>query len=136
MQFKSYKARRIVHSFLPGELIGFANMLEISHTTAAELRRLHPKHPIPVRLFTNRKSLLYDISKGSTTSERRLILDIAAALEELNNHEISDIGFIRSGANLVDGLTTAMHQAKLREAFCGILNVKPEKWIVRSNPNN
>lgn len=59
------------------------------------------------------------------------MLDIAAARKELKNHEISDIGVIRSGANHADGLTKAMHQAKLREPLCGTLTAKPEQSIVR-----
>ena len=88
--------------------------------------------PVPVRLFTENKYLFDAVSKGTRTSEKRLILDIAAAKEGFESKDISDIGFVRSNCNLADGLTKRMKQASLLELMktCK-LSIRPEQWIVR-----
>lgn len=57
LALKYYKEHRIVRSVLSGELIYFADMLDIAHTTAVELRRINPRKPIPLRLCTGGNSL-------------------------------------------------------------------------------
>lgn len=83
-------------------------------TLAAELGYIYGL-PIPVQLLTDSKSLFDVISKGSRTSEKRMMLDIAAARDGFRDKIISDIGFVRSLKNLADGLTKPMSQAELQE---------------------
>lgn len=86
---------------------------------------------VPVQLLTDSKSLFDMISKGYRTSENRKILEIAAAREGFNNKTISDIGFIRSTANIADDLTKQMEQAIIMTVVSsGKLDVVPEQWIV------
>ena len=100
-------------------------------TLSSELKILIGR-TVPVQLFTDNKSLFDVISKGSRTSEKRTMLDIAAAREGFKEKVISDIGFVRSSRNLADGLTKAMSQAALRQVVkSGFLEVRPEQWIIR-----
>lgn len=130
--FKSYKARRVTRSVMGAELIAFSDMFDGAFTLAAELRDILGKPDIPVNLFTDSKTLFDVISKGTRTSEKRLMLDIACAREGFKNHEISNIGFIGSSNNLADGLTKKMSQEGILQAVqTGILNVHVEQWIIR-----
>lgn len=79
---------------------------------AAELETVMGRK-IPVQLFTDSKCLFDVIWKGSRTSEKRIMLDIAAAREGFCDKTISDIGFVRSNHNIADGLTKSMSQASL-----------------------
>ena len=75
--FKSYKARRIVRSPMAAEVIAFSDMFDVAITLSDEIKQLYG-HDIPLQLFTDSKSLFDVNSKGSRTSEKRLMLDIAA----------------------------------------------------------
>ena len=97
------------------EVIAFSDLFDIAATLASELGGRYGGR-IPVQLLTDSKSLFDVISKGSRTSEKRTMLDIAAAREGFWDKIISDIGFIRSSSNKADGLTKSMSQAALQAA--------------------
>ena len=117
---------------MAGEVIAFSDLFDIAATLASELGEIYGRR-IPVQLLTDSKSLFDVISKGSRTSEKRTMLDIAAAREGFRDKIISDIGFICSSSNIADGLTKSMSQAALQAAVStGMLSVKPEQWIIRN----
>ena len=132
ISFKSYKSKRVTRSVMAGKVIAFSDLFDVAVTLAAERKSLL-RRPIPVQLFTDSKSLFDFISKGPRTSEKRMMLGIAAAREGFRDKVISDIGFIRSSDNVADGLTKAMSQAALCDVLStGELNVRAEQWIVRN----
>eukprot|EP00171_Calliarthron_tuberculosum_P023142 IDg23142t1 len=73
-----------------GEVIAFSDLFDRTSTLAAEIGTIYKKR-IPVQLLTDSKSLFDVISKGSRTSEKRMMLDIAAARERFRDKVISDI---------------------------------------------
>ena len=130
INFKSYKSRRVTRSSMAGEVIAFSDLFDVATTLGAQLSTILGRQ-IPVQLFTDSKSLLDVISKGSRTSGKRM-LNIAAAREGFKNNTISDIGFVPSSNNMADWLTKQMNQAMLWEAInSGVLSIQPEQWIVR-----
>lgn len=134
--FKSYKSRRITRSAMAGEVIAFADMSDAAVTLSKELGRVLSRR-ISIQLLTDSKCLFDVISKGSRTSEKRLMLDIAAAREQFRNKDVSDIGLVRSSDNLADGLTKCMHQAALRDVIrSGKLAVHPVQTIIRTPLND
>lgn len=108
LQFRSYNTPSVVCSALAAELMAFAEMIDASFTLAEEIRAIHPNVDIPVKLHTHKKILFYIISKGTITSEYRLIRDISAARELFRKREIPEIGFFRTAHNFADGLNTSM----------------------------
>ena len=133
--FKSYKARRVTRSVMAAEVIAFSDLFDVATTLSQELEKLLRKR-VPVQLLTDSKSLFDIISKGTRTSEKRMMLDIAAARERFRTHLISDIGFVRSSKNIADGLTKPMRQQALQQVVsCGQLLVEPEQWIIRGRPS-
>ena len=129
--FKSYKSRRVTRSVMAGKVIAFSDLFDVAATLSDELQAVLGKK-VPVQLFTDSKSLFDVISRGTRTSEKRMMLDIAAAREGFRDKIISDIGFVRSLKNLADGLTKQMKQTMLREVIrTGNFQVEPEQWIIR-----
>ena len=60
------------------------------------------------------------------------MLDIRAAREAYQAKDIPNIGFVRSGDNLADGLTKKnMRKALLELLKYGKHEVKCEKWMIR-----
>ncbi len=130
--FKSYKSKRVVRSAMGGEVIAFSDLFDRVSTLAAEIGTIYGRR-IPVQLFTDSKSLFDVISKGSRTSEKRMMLDIAAAREGFPDKVISDIGLFRSSSHFAHSLTKPMSQAALKSVVdSGFLSVKPEQWIIRN----
>ena len=108
---RSYKSQRVTRFVLSAEVIVFADLsddaLVIHKKLEFVLRQLIPEH-----ILTDSKSLL-DISTGSRTSQKQIILDIYAARQEYKEQEISNIGFVRSSHNFADDLHKPEVQAKL-----------------------
>lgn len=130
--FKSYKARRITKSPMAGEVIAFSDMFDAAIALSEEMKTLLDQQ-IKVQLFTDSKSLFDVISKGSKTSEKRLMLDIAAAREGFKDELISNIGLVRSKHNIADGLTKEMNQSALRNILeTGQLKIECNQWIIRN----
>eukprot|EP00171_Calliarthron_tuberculosum_P022721 IDg22721t1 len=90
ISFKSYKSKRVVRSAMAGEVIAFSDLFDIAATLSEELSVVLTRK-IAVQLLTDSKSLFDVISKGSRTSEKRTMLDIAAAREGFRDKVISDI---------------------------------------------
>ncbi len=111
IDFKYYKSKRVVRSPMGGEVIEFTDLFDRGSTLAAEFSTIYGRR-IPVQLFTDSKSLFDVIFKGSRTSEKRMILDIAAAREEFRDKVISYIGLVCSSSNLAEGLTKPMSQLR------------------------
>lgn len=112
------------------ELIAFSDLFDVAVSSAEEIGIMLSKK-IPVQLLTDSKSLFHVVSKGSRTSEKKMMLDIAAAKEGFKNKTISDIGFVWSSQNIADGLTKSMGQADLRQVIAtGYLNIMPDQWII------
>ncbi len=129
--FKSYKSRRITRSPMAGEVIAFSDMFDVASSLSFDLSTVLMKS-IPIHLFTDSKCLFDAISKGSRTSEKRIMIDISAAREGFKDKVISNIGFVRSQNNIADALTKDMKQKALRDALAsGKLEINCEQWIIR-----
>lgn len=95
------KSKRVTRSVMAGEFIAFSDVFDIAVTLVDQLKTIFGL-PVPVQPFTNSESLFDVISKGSRTSEKRMMLYIAAAREGFRHKTISDIGFVRSSDNVAD----------------------------------
>ena len=73
ISFKSYKSRRVTRSAMAGEFIAFCDLLDVAAVLAAELQALTGVK-VPVQILRDSKSLFDVISKGSRTSEKRMML--------------------------------------------------------------
>lgn len=77
ISFKSYKAQRLAMS---GDLIAFCDMFDITIANGQEVERVLSRR-VSIQLLTDRKSLFDVLSEGSKTSDKGMILDIAAVRE-------------------------------------------------------
>lgn len=131
ISYNSNKSGRVTRSAMAGEVISFSDTFYIAGTLLDELKLL-TGNDIPVQLLTDSKSLFDVISKGSRTSEMRMMLYIAAAHEGFKERVISDIGFVKSSQNIADGLTKSMQPAALRSVLeTGPVEVRPQQRVIR-----
>jgi len=132
IHFRSYKSRRKARSAMTAEVLAFSDMVDAATTLSLEMKELIARRP-PVQLLTDSLCLFDIISKGSRTTEKRTMIDIAAAREMYKSREVSDIGHVKSEENLADGLTKKMSQAALlRLLKTGTLDIAVTRWIVRA----
>ncbi len=116
---------------LSAEVIAFADLFDDAFALRSQIK-LALERPVPMHLLTDSKSLFDIISKGSRTSENRIVLGIHSARQACQAQEISNIGFVRSDDKIADGLT----KQKMQGALLNLLqtaehNVVCEQWILR-----
>ena len=75
VSYKSCKLRRVARSVLYAEAIAFADLFNDELAIRKQLKSVL-RHPTPVHILTDSKSMFDIISKGSRTSEKRIMLDI------------------------------------------------------------
>lgn len=80
--FKIYKVRRVTRSVLAAELTAFADMFDVAYTFLAELGLSLNRNSLLVCLLMKSKSLFDIIHKGSRTSEKTLMVNIAIERRE------------------------------------------------------
>lgn len=135
ISLKSYEARRINRPAMYVEVISFSDMFYIALELSQGLKPMLEKS-VPVHLMTDRRRLFDVVSKGSRTSEKPMMLDIAAAREAFREKIITDIGLVRSQHNVADGLTKPLTEEFLRQMISsGRLRIAPAQWIICQGPS-
>ncbi len=89
---------------MAANFIALSYAFDVGYSLETELSNLL-RRKVPLILLAESKSLFDVTSKGTHTSEKSMMLDIAAARERYCRGDISSIGFVRSLKNLADGLT-------------------------------
>ncbi|CDF36780.1 unnamed protein product [Chondrus crispus] len=104
IDFSSKKSRRVVRSIMGGEIFALADGFDRAFMLGHDLERMYDRK-IPLYVLTDSKQVFDTITKASKTTERRLLIDIAAARQAYNRQEISNIGLVASEDMVADGLT-------------------------------
>jgi hypothetical protein len=72
------KSRRIVRSSTARETLAFAEIFDAAFILRHDLSRMLGQH-IPILMLTDSESLFKTLNRARYTTERRLLVDIAAA---------------------------------------------------------
>ena len=120
---------------LGAEIVAFSRMFDEAFAIRHQLQKVKVVRAM-LLLMTYSKCLFEVPSKGSLTSERRLMIDVTSAREAYEAREIDNIGFVRSESNLADSLTKANKQASLFELLVTAKHVPTiDQWIIRAPIN-
>jgi hypothetical protein len=128
LAYKSLKARRVTRSVLAAETLAFSEAYDTAYMYRRILEQLHGLR-FPITMLTDSKSLFDVITRASYTTEKRIMIDLAAAREAYEREELSDIGLVASENNLADGLTKPNKAAQDR--LQGIITSGRHTPIVR-----
>ena len=93
--YKSFKSKRVTRSVLGAETLAFAEAFDCVYVLKVDLENSLGQKT-HMRMLMDSSSLFDVFTKNSTTTEKRLMIDVAAAREAYKSFEISDFGNIRS----------------------------------------
>lgn len=104
ISFSSRKSWRVVRSAMAGEVFAFITALDEAFTLRFDLEMLYDQH-IPLSIFTDSMQLFDVVTRASHPTEKRLLIDVAAAREACNRMDISNVCLVKSEDNMSDALT-------------------------------
>lgn len=129
LHYASYKARRVTRSVLGAETYAFADAFDFAYTLATDLREMTGL-PLPLTMCTDSRSLFDLITKDSTSTERRLMIDISAVRSAYEKAEINTIELVESKENPADAFTKQGKCASLDNIVTtGVDRCKPVQWV-------
>lgn len=137
LDFSSRNSHRVVRSIMGGEVIAFGMGYDRAFILKHDLEQIYARK-ITLTMLTDSKQTFDVITKGSTTSERRLLIDICLAREAYAKGEIDHVGLVKSENNPADGLTKVKHCRALEDILVTGMDKNPvEQWIKRTTyPNS
>lgn len=130
LDFSSRKSKRVVRSILGGEVYAFSDGFDGAFMLRHDLQVIYKK-AIPLQMFTDSLQMFDVITKASSTTERRLMIDIAATRESYNRQEISNVGLVSGEDNMADALTKTNPNHALRDVMdTGYDKTPVKQWII------
>lgn len=131
LHYASYKSKRIVRSVLGGETYAFADGFDFAFTLRHDIENILGRK-LSITMLTDSESLFKVIIKASTTTERRLMIDIRATREAYVREEINDVGWISSEDNIADAMTKLSPCKSLDNLMqTGQLHMQVQQWVIR-----
>lgn len=136
LHFRSYKCKRVVRSVLGGETHAFVDSFDAAYAIRHDLETMVGK-TVTLSMVTDFDSLFKVIVQSSTTTERRLMIDIQASREAYQERKIDNVGWIKSDGNLADGLTKVNKPELIQRIMrTGQLDRIADQWVIRPPANN
>ncbi|CAC5359188.1 unnamed protein product [Mytilus coruscus] len=109
ISWSSKKIRRVVKSTLAAEALSLVKGLDACYFVRRilqEMIKLNAGESIPIKCFTDNKSLCQNIHSTKLISEKRLCLDLASIKESVSLGDIT-VTWIKTSSQISDGLTKA-----------------------------
>lgn len=124
LQYCSKNSKRVVRSILGGEVYAFADGFDRAYIMRHDLQMILKKN-IQLHMYTDSLQMFDVITKGSSTTEKRLMIDIASARQCYNREEISQVGLVASENNIADGLTKEYANDALEKQLSSSTDLNP-----------
>jgi len=116
---------------MAGELYAFTAAFDEAYMLRYDLERFYDRH-IPLAVLTDSKKLFDVMTRGSHPTEKRPLIDVAAAREAYGRRELSNVGLVASANNPADGLTKVKACPALDALLLtGSNHASVEQWVVR-----
>lgn len=103
LEYTSKKCRRVTHSSLAGEIMAFSAGFDAAFILKHDLEAVTRKR-IPLYMMMDSMALFDMVTRNAYSSERRLMIDMAAIRESYRRHEIDGLVHISGSDNPADCL--------------------------------
>ena len=131
LSFSSRKSRCVVRSVMAGDVYFFGAAFDEAYMLRHDLEQLYGCH-IPLTILSDSKQLFDVVTRGSHPTEKRLLIDVAAAREACNRREISNVGLVTSDNNIADSLTKVKPSGALELLLAtGVDRTPVEQWVIQ-----
>lgn len=136
IHFSSWKCRRITRSVLAAEVHAFSSCYDYCVTLAHDLSNMLGRK-VDTFMFTDSKSLFDTITKLSSVSEKRLLIDIAALREAYVCQDLKNVAHVSSQYNIADVLTKSKPPADCRDLLHSLMRTGKlahpiNQWIIHN----
>ena len=101
LNYASWKCSRVTRSVLAAEIYAFATAFDFTYTLQHDMQRI-TGHKLPIIMFTDSMCLFDTITRLTTLTEKRLLIDTAVLRDSYAKAEIYNIGHVSSEYNLED----------------------------------
>lgn len=116
---------------MAGEVYAFSEAFDEAFIIRFDLERLYGKR-IPLTHLTDSKQLFDVVTKASYPSEKRLMVDVAAAREAYNRQDLSNVYLIASNDNISDAFTKRDGSPALETLLRTGVDATPViQWVIR-----
>ena len=117
---------------MAGEVYAFTIGVDYAFMVKHDLEAIYKKN-FPMTLLTDSKQIFDVITKASYTTEKLLMIDIAAVREAYERYEISNVGLVLSEHNHADALTKPNYSSSLETLLrSGYDKSSVQQWIIRT----
>lgn len=129
LDYASRKAKRVARSITGGDVHAISEAFDAAFMLRHDLEDFHGSK-IPLHMFNDSHQLFDVMTKVSSTSERRLMIDVAALRESYNSFEIDQLVLLRGKMNIADALTKATPNCRLDTLLSTSLDdTVVEQWV-------
>ena len=136
LYWSSHKSRRSSRSVLGSEVMAFADAFDMAFTIKYDMQMIMKQY-IPLNMYTDSLSLFDVLTKSTTTTEKRLMIDLRSVRECYENQELDNVAHIRSQFNPADSLTKIKRNSILDQILSdGKIHHPVDQWIMRETAIN
>lgn len=129
LSWSSTKCKRVTRSVLAAELYALAHGFDAGFAMCNTMRALLGRK-VPIRVFTDSRTLFDSVTSVCNMSEKRLLIDIYALREAHKSGDLANIGWIRTKHNLADALTKDMSNSALHSVIkTHRIKTPVEQWV-------
>jgi hypothetical protein len=127
----SHKSGRVTRSVLGSETMTFADGFDAAYALK-HYQQTILKRSVDILMYTDSLSLFDFITKSSTTTEKRLMIDLVVVREACDRTEIAQLAFLRTNCNPADALTKVSRNTYLETILTtGTIDHPVAQWVVR-----
>lgn len=132
LHWSSHKAKRVSRSVLGSETMALADGFDVAYMIKHDLEKM-TRSKLPLYILTDSLSLFDVITKASSTTEKRLMIDLTCTRDSYERKEITMLGFVRTQNNPADCLTKVMNAEQLiRIITTARLDHPIDQWVNRA----
>lgn len=131
VHYGSSKSKRVTRSVLAAELYAMVYGFDHSSVIHVALQEFLGRR-VPLRVYTDSKSLFDSLVSLNTTTEKRLLIDLTMLRECYEYREITEVLWIPGDENPSDAMTKLRSCSALSHLMKhNTLNINPKSWIER-----
>lgn len=132
VHYGSIKSRRVTRSVLAAELFAMTHGFDVASTIRLTVNDVFGR-VIPMKFYTDSKSLFDCLTNINSTAEKRLLIDLRMLRQCYERREITEVFWIPTSQNPSDAFTKLSSCSALRTIMeTNSIELTPNAWVERN----